>query len=295
VAEDREHEEREDDVAPEERDDDVAPNVQNEHDEHEPTAISDDEDDDADEGVEDDATINNQDETPGVGTGKTTGVDTKMTVETIDEQEEIEQDEQEEIEQEMDAQYGDRKHRHGLRPRRPRDYKHVHTQLESTVMTQHSIKKGLKIFGEDGAVAVISEMTQLHDMAAIDPKQANMLTRDEKRKALNYLMFLKKKRCGRIKGRGCADGRKQRIYKTKEELSSPTVAIESLMLSSIIDAKERRTVATADIPGAFMQADMDEVLHMRLEGSLAKLLTRVNPELYTKYLVNEKGKPVLYV
>jgi hypothetical protein len=153
----------------------------------------------------------------------------------------------------------------------------------------------LKIFGEDGAEAVVSEMTQLHDMSVIDPTSANTLTREEKRKALNYLMFLKKKRCGRIKGRGCADGRKQRIYKTKEETSSPTVAIESLMLSSIIDAKERRTVATADIPGAFMQADRDEVLHMRLEGPLAKLRTRVNPELYTKYLVMEKGKPVLYV
>ena len=91
-------------------------------------------------------------------------------------------------------------------------------------------------------------------------------------------MFLKKKRCGRIKGRGCADGRKQRIYKTKEETSAPTVAIESLMLSCTIDAKERRSVITADIPGAFMQADMDEVLYMKLEGPLAKLLTKVDPK-----------------
>jgi hypothetical protein len=51
----------------------------------------------------------------------------------------------------------------------------------------------------------------------IEPKSANMLTNEEKKKALHYLMFLKKKRCGPIKGRGCADGRKQRIYKTKEE------------------------------------------------------------------------------
>jgi hypothetical protein len=102
-------------------------------------------------------------------------------------------------------------------------------------------------------------------------------------------MFLKKKRCGRIKGRGCADGRKQKIYKTKEE------TVESLLLSSIIDAKERRYVVTADIPGAFMQADMYEIIHMKLEGPLVKLLTRVNPKLYEKYIVTEKGKPVLYV
>jgi hypothetical protein len=43
---------------------------------------------------------------------------------------------------------------------------------------------------------------------------------------------------------------------------------------------------TADIPGAFMQVDMDEVLHMKLvEGSLAKLLTKVDPKLYGKYII----------
>jgi len=79
-------------------------------------------------------------------------------------------------------------------------------------------------------------------------------------------MFLKKKRCGRIKGRGCADGRKQRVYKTKEETSAPTVEVESLFLSCVIDAEEGRDVAKCDIPGAFMQADMDEVVYMRLSG-----------------------------
>lgn len=78
-------------------------------------------------------------------------------------------------------------------------------------------------------------------------------------------MFLKKKRSGRIKGRGCADGRKQRAYTNKEDASSPTVAIEALMLSCVIDAKEGRDVATVDIPGAFMQADMDDLVHMRLD------------------------------
>jgi hypothetical protein len=34
------------------------------------------------------------------------------------------------------------------------------------------------------------------------------------------------------------------------------------MISCIIDAKENRDVATLDIPGAFMQVDMDEIVHM---------------------------------
>ena len=97
-------------------------------------------------------------------------------------------------------------------------------------------------------------------------------------------MFLKKKRNGSIKGRGCADGRKQRLYTAKEDASSPTVAIESVMLSSVIDAKENRDVATVDIPGAFMQADMDDVVHMRLEGKMAELLVKIDPKMYRKHV-----------
>jgi hypothetical protein len=186
-------------------------------------------------------------------------------------------------------------HGHNLRPKAPRDYRHAHATIENIVMTQHSIKKGLKLYGEAGAEAVVSEMQQLHDRDLIELKSANMLTNEEKKKALHYLVFLKKKRCGRIKGRGCADGRKQRIYKTKEETSAPTMAIESLFLSSVIDAKEGRSVVTLDIPGAFMQADMDEVLYMKLEGPLAHLLTKVDPKQYSQFMATERGKQVIDV
>ena len=153
-------------------------------------------------------------------------------------------------------------HGHNLRPKAPRDYRHAHATVGNIAMTQHSIKKGLKLYGEAGAEAVVSEMHQLHNRDVIEPKSANMLTNEDKKKVLHYLIFLKKKRCGRMKARGCADGRKRRIYKIEEEISAPTVAIESLFLSSVIDAKEGRAVVTLDIPGAFMQADMDKVLYI---------------------------------
>lgn len=108
-------------------------------------------------------------------------------------------------------------------------------------------------------------------------------------------MFLKKKRNGIIKGRGCADGRKQRAYTTKEDASLPTVAIESVMLSCVIDTMEGRDVATVDIPGAFMQADMDNLVHMKLEGKMAELLVQIDLKFYQKYVHLENGKQVLYV
>lgn len=95
---------------------------------------------------------------------------------------------------------------------------------------------------------------------------------EEKRRALRYLMSLKKKRCGRIEGRGCADGRSQRVYTGKEDASAPTVFIESAVLSCIQDANENRDVATVDLPGAFMHADIYETVHIKLVEKMAELL-----------------------
>jgi len=90
-------------------------------------------------------------------------------------------------------------------------------------------------------------------------------------------MFLEQKKCGKIKGRGCADGRKQRATTNNEDASTPTADVESVMKSCAIDAMEQRDVATADIPAAFMHADMDEVVQVRLKGTMAELLTKIDP------------------
>jgi hypothetical protein len=236
-------------------------------------------------------------DTENTGVDEVAGVsDNPPLVETVED----------DIQEDMDAKYGERNGRHNLRPRkkpnekylkaiRPQDHSELHATLEHYAMTQYSVKKGLQLYGEAGKEAVFSEMQQLHEMEVIEPKMAHMLTRQEKQAALHYLMFLKKKRCGRIKGRGCADGRKQRLYKTKQETSAPTVAIESMFLTSTIDAKERRYVVTTDVPGAFMQTDIDELIHVKLEGPLVSLLAKVDPNLYEKYVATERGRPVLYV
>jgi hypothetical protein len=62
------------------------------------------------------------------------------------------------------------------------------------------------------------------------------------------------------------------------------VTIKSMMLSCIIDAMERRDIATVDIPGTFMQADMDKTVHVKLEGKMAKLLVMIDPKLYRKHV-----------
>ena len=130
---------------------------------------------------------------------------------------------------------------------------------------------------KQGENAITKELTQLHDRKVLKP--VVNLNCKERKDALKSLMFLREKRNGVIKGRGCADGRKQREYTTKEEASSPTVAIESVMLSCTIDAKEGRDVGIVDIPNAFMQVDMDDTVQMKLEGKMAELLVKIDPKL----------------
>ena len=177
----------------------------------------------------------------------------------------------------------------------PKEQHTDHEDLEATVMTQLNMKQGIKTFGRAGVDAVQSELKQLHDREVMQPIHADELSHEQKKASLQYLMFLKQKRCGKIKGRGCADGRKQRATTKKEDASSPTVSIESVMLSCTIDAMEGRDVATVDIPGAFMQADVEDTVHMKLEGTMAELLVRLDPKLYRKYVKTEHGKSVLYV
>ena len=78
--------------------------------------------------------------------------------------------------------------------------------------------------------------------------------------------------------------------------ASPTVATESILITGVIDAKEKRDVATLDLPGAFISADQDIILHMVLRGKLAKLLVMAAPEIYTKFVwIGKDGKIMLYV
>jgi hypothetical protein len=44
-----------------------------------------------------------------------------------------------------------------------------------------------------------------------------------------------------------------------------------------------------------MLVEVDEVVHMQLEGTMEELVKRLDPELYRKFIVKENAKPVLYV
>jgi hypothetical protein len=215
-------------------------------------------------------------------------------VPVIDEQVEIDGNDNEA--DDMDHRYGPRSGRYELRPRKPRDYSHLFVEVDAPLATpQMNMHQGLRLFGEAGVEAVRSEMQQLHDRKVMAVRKASELTIQQKQEALNYLMFLKRKRCGKIKGRGCADGRKQRLYIPKADAASPTVANEAVFLTAVVDAKEGREVAILDVPGAFMQADMDELVHVRFTGKMVDLLVEIDPEMFGPCVCYENGTKVIYV
>ena len=166
---------------------------------------------------------------------------------------------------------------------------------------QYKLKKGLQKYGEKGKEATMMELDQLHKRNCFTPINIDDLKEGEKKKAMEALMFLTEKRDKKIKGRMVYNGKPTREWLSKEDSKSPTVAMESIFLTTVIDAKENRDIMTADIPNAFIQTEMpkiekgDEKVIMKITGVLVDLLVDIAPEVYEPYVVMEKNKKVIYV
>ena len=159
-----------------------------------------------------------------------------------------------------------------------------------------SLKAGIKKWGARGKEAASAEMNQLHKRDCFVPVLVSSLTPQERRKALEALIFLTEKRDGKIKGRACANGSKQREWMSKEESASPTVSLPAVIVTAAMEVHEGREVAVVDIPNAFVQTENDgEAVHMKLRGDLAMILVELSPETCKDYLTHENGKPVLCV
>ena len=172
-----------------------------------------------------------------------------------------------------------------------------HTLATGFLFNQMSAKAGVKTFGDKAVNAIIQEYKQLDEKMAFNPIAKESLTLDDRKKALRSITLIKEKRCGRIKGRTVADGRPQRDYIPQEDSTSPTISIEALMLSIAIDANEKRHVATCDVEGAYLHADMTDTVHMVFEDNMVDYMVQANPDRYSPYYVttNKHGKKLLYV
>ena len=68
------------------------------------------------------------------------------------------------------------------------------------------------------------------DKAVIEAIDYDTISDEERRKALDAVNLIELKRDGRLKGRSCANGSKQRSYLTEyDTVASPTVSLEGFL------------------------------------------------------------------
>ena len=101
---------------------------------------------------------------------------------------------------------------------------------------------------------------------------------------LTFIIFLKRRRTGKIKAQGCADGQSEQKYIYKVEASSPTVSIYALMACCVINSIENRHLVPCDIPGLFLQANWvaDKPAYLRFNCIMVDMLCEINSSLKSK-------------
>ena len=75
---------------------------------------------------------------------------------------------------------------------------------------------------------------------------------------------------------------------------SPTVQLESLMLSLLVDVHEGRDVETIDVAGAYLLAGMKDYVLLKLRDEVVNIICDVN-NVYIPFVVMENDKKVLYM
>ena len=173
-------------------------------------------------------------------------------------------------------------------------------KIQKVFVQQHLLPRAIKVFGPEARKAGRSEVKQLHDRTCFRAMAVAELTRREKQRAMEGLLFICQKSTGEHKGRLAYNGKPTREWVTHEEKSSPTVATESIFITCAVDAAEKRDVMSLDIPNAFIQAilpkaKVGERVIMKLRGEVVDWLVELDPLSYLDKVVYEKGKKVLYL
>ena len=101
------------------------------------------------------------------------------------------------------------------------------------------------------------------------------MTAQQLKDCLRLIIVIKEKHCGKIKGRAVANRRPQRNYIPCDEAASPTVSLESLVLSLMIDAHKGRDITTANIVGAFLKDDMPDFVLIKLINEEVDIMCNV--------------------
>jgi len=165
--------------------------------------------------------------------------------------------------------------------------------LIGILLNQMSAKAGINKYGNKAEEVLFAEFLQLHNMHVFLPAHKRNLTKEQIRKTLRAISVIKEKRDDTLKGRTCAIGTPQRKYYDKNETASPTVHADSFMLTTAIEAKEKRKVGTGNIAGAFLHALEKYFTVIKFVNEQVDILCQTD-EKYSKYITYEGKNKVIY-
>ena len=175
-------------------------------------------------------------------------------------------------------------------PRTPSgDEKEWHAQEHALVMSQ---KQAIRKLGADVALSAIGkELRQMVDKGVWVPVRWTDLSAMQSKKMIRSSMFLKEKHLPngdfeKLKARFVAggDGQDKNDY---GDLSSPTARLSSVFAVVAIAAAESRLVEVGDIPGAYLNADMKQEVHLLLDRVTSEEMCKID-ERYRGFM-NDRG------
>ena len=114
-------------------------------------------------------------------------------------------------------------------------------QYAAQFSQQYIFEKGIKKFGDRGKSAAEKELEQLHKRGCFKPIDVSTKTDEEKKKTQRGMMLLTEKNNPdkTVKGRLVYNGSRTRDWISREDATSPTVTMESIALTTVINAKEK--------------------------------------------------------
>ena len=136
--------------------------------------------------------------------------------------------------------------------------------------------KGIKKQGQVKIDALFKEFPQVNKQSVFTPMMASPLLREDKKDSLLSINQIKKKRCGKTKGRLVTDVRKQHKLYAKDKIMSMTVSTDALLMTLVIDAMEEREVASTDVPGAYLHVTMEDHVILNMTGASVNVMCQVN-------------------
>jgi hypothetical protein len=151
-----------------------------------------------------------------------------------------------------------------------------------------SWNRAIKTYGEPAKTSIEKELQQFIDKGVWHPVSFEGMSKEQRKAIIRAKMFVTEKffpngGFDKIKSRLVARGDMQdRSLYGDDDTSAPTAELSSVFSVAAIAACESRYVATCDIGGAFLNADMfkgsGRTVIVKLDPQITKMLTKLKPD-----------------